>query len=60
MPHINYFLIFKSSQPECVNLWYFKLTLLDLVELIVRNSKGLTKSGCKNTGIRTSEFVART
>ena len=41
MPHINYVLIFRSSQPECVNLWYFNLTLVDLVELIVWNSKGL-------------------
>ena len=30
-----------SLQPYDVNLWYFKLTLFDLIAFIVWNSKGL-------------------
>jgi len=30
-----------ASQPDGVNLWYFKLKLFDLKELIVWNIKGL-------------------
>ena len=32
-----------SLQPDGVNLWYFKLRLFDLTELIVWNIKGLEK-----------------
>ena len=30
-------------QPDCLNLWYFELILLDLPEFIVWNIKGLQK-----------------
>ena len=35
------FLILISLQPDGVNLWYFKLRLLDLTEIIVWNVYGL-------------------
>ena len=42
-------------QPDGVDLWYFKLRIYDLPELIVWNIKGLGKV----IGIRKSEFVAK-
>ncbi len=47
------FLISKSLQPDVVNLWYFKLILFDLTEVIVWNIDGLRHW----IG---SEFVAKT
>ena len=35
------FIIPNSSEPNVVNLWYFKLILFDLTEFIVWNIKGL-------------------
>ena len=46
-------------QPDCVNLWYSKLRLVDLIELRVEISK-IYDIGCKYIGIRKSEFVAKT
>ena len=43
----SHFLTLISLQPDSVNLWYFKLRLFDLTELIVRNIKGLGKRVAK-------------
>ena len=56
------FLIFISLQPDILNLWYFKLILFDLTELI-HSFKYLRSAtlGSKDKGIITkSEFVAQT
>ena len=45
-------------QPDDVNLSYFKLGLFDMTEFTVWNA--YTTLGCKNLGIRKSEFVAKT
>ena len=47
-----------SLQPDDVNLWYFKLRLFDLTELIVWNIKGLGKRVAKLQELE-SEFVAK-
>ena len=42
-------------QPDGGNLWYFKLRLFDLTELIFES----LRLGCKDIGFRKSKFVAR-
>ena len=41
LPQIQFFLKPKSLQPYDVNLYYFKLTLFDIITVIVWNIKGL-------------------
>lgn len=49
-------------QPDGVHLFYFKLKILDLKELIVWNIIELQYWGpmCKDIGIKKSAFVAKT
>ena len=46
--------------PSGVNLWFFKLSLLDLAEFIVWNNKGIKHWVAKILRIRKLEFVAKT
>ena len=53
--HKQKFLITQSLQPDCVNLWYFKFTLLDNTRIYISKYPKSTKSDekiCK--GIRKS------
>ena len=50
------FLISLCLQHESVNLWYFKLKLFDVTELIFLNIKGLRYW---DIVVRKSEFVAK-
>ena len=49
-----------SLQADSVNLWYLKLRLFGLTELILRTIIRFTTLGWKDIGIRKLEFVAKT
>ena len=58
--HKSQFSIPISLKQDGVNLWYFKLWLFDPSEFIVWNIYGSTTLGCRDKGIKKSEFVAIT
>ena len=53
------FPIIKSLQPECVNLWYFKLRLSDLTEFIVWSILGLETWVGNILGFKNQSFLAK-
>ena len=53
------FLIFISLKPNGVNLWYFKLILFDLTELIVWNIKGLRHWNLKIEGLENQSLLQK-
>ena len=53
----SYFLIPISFQPVYVNHWYFRLILFDLTEFICLKYLRYATLGCKDIGIRKSQFV---
>ena len=60
---ISEFQIPMSLQPNVVDHWYCKLWILldQIINLsFIRVYQSFTKLGCKDIGIRTFEFVAKT
>ena len=55
-------LLALSLQLDGVNLWYFKLRLVDLTEFVIWNIKvyDIATLGCQEKVIKKSEFGAKT